>query len=524
MKRTVILKNIGLPFTAYPEEAVNIALLRAKKVGLCVSKGYIYKRSIDSRRKDDIKFVYSVALECEGLSEKRLKALDASIEKESWSIPESGKTPLDTPPVVCGFGPAGMFAALILAEQGYKPVVLERGSDVKVRRMAVDRFMKTGILDTECNIQYGAGGAGTLSDGKLVTRISDPACRYIFQRLVEFGAPEEIMYDAKPHVGTDKLLNVVENISNRIIALGGKILYDTRLTKINRKNTEVISVETTKGEIECGALILAIGNSARDTYRYLISEGYDIENKPFSVGVRIEHMREDIDKALYGDHAGNPLLGAAPYAYSKRVGDVGVYTFCMCPGGEVVAATSMENAVVTNGMSYYARNGRNSNAAILVSVNPENPIEYQERLERAAFTAGGGEYYAPMQTVGDFMEGKTGMMPQRIMPTYMGGKVRNYDLNRLFTKDINDMLRLGIASFDKSLQGFAAKDAILTGVETRTSAPVRIKRNEKLLAQGTSNLYPCGEGAGYAGGITSAAADGLHCAKALIEEYERKYQ
>lgn len=524
MKRTIILKNIGLPFTVPSEEAVNTALLRAKKAGLSVQNGYIYKRSVDSRHKDDIRFVYSVALECENPSERKLKLLDASVEKDSWIAPESGKTPLSASPVVCGFGPAGMFAALTLTEQGYKPVVVERGSSVKSRREAVDRFMKTGILDPECNIQFGAGGAGTFSDGKLVTRISDPACRYIFQRLVEFGAPKEIMYDAKPHVGTDKLLNIVDNISNRIISLGGKILYNTRLTGINRKGDEIVSVLTTKGEIECGALILAIGNGARDTYRYLISQGYDIENKPFSVGVRIEHLREDIDTALYGKYAGHPLLGAAPYAFSKRVGNAGVYTFCMCPGGEVIAATSAKGSVVTNGMSYYARNGRNSNAAILVSVNPENPIEYQEALEKAAFKAGGGEYYAPVQTVGDFFEGKTGMKPERIKPTYMGGKVRNYDLNRLFTKDINEMLRLGISSFDRSLRGFAARDAVLTGVETRTSAPVRIKRNEKFLANGVLNLYPCGEGAGYAGGITSAAADGLHCASALIEKYERKYQ
>lgn len=524
MKKTIVLKNIGLPFTASAEEAVNTALIRAKKSGVNASKGYIYKRSVDSRRRDDIKFVYSVALECEDISEKQLRVLDAVLEKESYIPPEHGSEPLYKPPVICGFGPCGMFAALTLAEKGYRPIVIERGSDVKRRREAVDLFMKTGILNTECNIQYGAGGAGTFSDGKLVTRISDPACRYIFKRLVEFGAPKEIIYDAKPHVGTDKLLNVVEAVSERIISLGGTILYDTKMTAVNRRAGEAVSVGTTKGEIECGALLLAIGNSARDTYRYLIGEGYDIENKPFSVGVRIEHLREDIDRALYGDNAGDPLLGAAPYAFSKRVGEAGVYTFCMCPGGEVIAATSMEGGVVTNGMSYYARNGINSNAAILVSVNPKDPIEYQEFLERAAFEAGGGEYYAPVQTVGDFFDSREGTKPVRIKPTYMGGKVRTYDLNRIFTKDISDMLRLGISSFDRSLNGFAARDAVLTGVETRTSAPVRINRTSELLAVGTTNLYPCGEGAGYAGGITSAAADGLRCASALISRYERKYQ
>ena len=524
MKTRIIVQNIRLPFTAPAEEAVNTALLRAKKAGLSVYDPCIYKRSVDSRHKDDILFVYSVSMACSNAKKSVLEKHGFVLQKQDWQPPQCGKEALYEPPVVCGFGPCGMFASLILAEQGYRPIVLERGSDVFYRKQEVERFMKLGILNTESNIQFGAGGAGTFSDGKLVTRISDPACRYIFERLCEFGAPKEIMYDAKPHVGTDKLLDVVDAISKRIISLGGKILYNTRMHSVNKRDGKAVSVMTDRGEIACGALLLAIGNSARDTYRYLISEGYELEKKPFSVGLRIEHLREDIDFAMYGKHAGDPILGAAPYNFSKRVGDVGVYTFCMCPGGEVIAATSEKGAVVTNGMSYYARDGVNSNSAILVSVAPDDPIEYQERLERAAFMAGGGEYYAPMQTVGDFLCGSVGMRPERVKPTYMGGKVRNYDLGSLFTKDICDMLKLGIASFDKSLNGFAAKDALLTGVETRTSAPLRIKRNADYIAAGTLNIYPCGEGAGYAGGITSAAADGLHTACALIERYERKYR
>ncbi len=519
--KTIVFKNIRLPYTAHGGEAVDIALKRAKGAGIRISDPYIYKRSIDSRHKDDILFVYSVAALCNTATEKQLKKADASLEKEGWVTPTEGKELLSARPVVCGFGPCGMFAALLLAEQGYRPIVLERGSCVKLRAEKVESFMRTGVLDTSCNIQFGAGGAGTFSDGKLVTRISDPACRYVFERLVEFGAPAEIMYDAKPHIGTDKLLGIVDAISERVISLGGEIYYDTLLKRINKRNGRVTSVTTDKGDIECGALILAVGNSARDTYRYLMSEDYVVEPKPFSVGVRIEHLREDIDKAMYGDRAGDPILGAAPYAFSKRVGEEAVYTFCMCPGGEVIAAASEENTVVTNGMSRYARDNRNSNAALVVSVRSEDPIAYQEALEKRGFTAGGGEYYAPCQSVGDFLDGRVGKLPTRISPTYMYGKVREYDLNGLFENRICDMLKLGITAFDRSLPGFAARDALLTGPETRTSAPVRITRNEEYLALGTDNLYPSGEGAGYAGGITSAAVDGLRCAAAVVARYKR---
>ena len=518
--KTIVFKNIRLPYTAPVGEAVDIALKRAKGIGVKITDPYVYKRSIDSRHKDDILFVYSIAANCEHVNDKQLKKADASLEKDGWSVPCEGKEELTARPVVCGFGPCGMFASLLLAEQGYRPIVLERGSAVKARAEKVDAFMKTGILDTNCNIQFGAGGAGTFSDGKLVTRISDPACRYVFERLCEFGAPEEIMYDAKPHIGTDKLLSIVDAISERVVELGGEIYYDTTLRRINKTNGRVTSVTTDKGDIECGALILAIGNSARDTYRYLMSQNYVVEPKPFSVGVRIEHLREDIDKAMYGDHAGDPLLGAAPYAFSKRVGEDAVYTFCMCPGGEVIAAASEENTVVTNGMSRYARDNVNSNAAVVVSVRSDDPIAYQEALEKRGYAAGGGGYYAPCQSVGDFLDGSVSGLPTRIRPTYMNGKVREYDLNNLFESRICDMLKLGITSFDRSLPGFAARDAILTGPETRTSAPVRITRNEEYLALGTDNLYPSGEGAGYAGGITSAAVDGLRCAGALVSRYK----
>ena len=524
MTKRIIFKNIKLPYKLDMSEAVSAAEAAAKKAGIAISSPYVYKRSVDSRHRDDIRFVYSVAAGCEGATEKQLKRADAVFEKDGWKDPVPGREKAWGRPVVCGFGPCGMFAALLLAEQGYRPIVVERGSSVKERSVKVERFMKTGILDTRCNIQFGAGGAGTFSDGKLVTRISDPGCRYVFERLVEFGAPPEIMYDAKPHVGTDKLLGIVDAIAQRIEELGGYIYYDTQMCAVSDRDGHITHIITDKGEIECSALILAVGNSAMDTYRYLISKGYRTETKPFSVGVRIEHPREDIDRAMYGSSAGDPILGAAPYAFSKRVGEDAVYTFCMCPGGEVIAAASEENTVVTNGMSRYARDGMNSNSAVVVSVSAEDPIAFREALERKGFEAGGGEYYAPCQRVGDFLDSRKGTLDSRIKPTYRGGMVRPYDLNDLFDKRICDMLRLGISAFDRSLHGFAARDALLTGPETRTSAPIRILRDENHLALNTDNLYPCGEGAGYAGGITSAAVDGLRTAAAVISRYERTTQ
>lgn len=521
MTNTIVFRNIRLPYTLPREEAVDVALVRAKKAGIKIKDPYIYKRSIDSRHKDDILFVYSVAALCGNVKEAQLKRADACLERMGWSMPIPGNERLWGRPIVCGFGPAGMFSALLLAESGYRPIVIERGSCVAERQKKVERFMKSGILDSSCNIQFGAGGAGTFSDGKLVTRISDPACRYVFQRLVELGAPEEIMYDAKPHIGTDKLLGIVERAAERIRTLGGEILYDTTLIGINNKNGNIASVMTDKGELDCGALILAVGNSATDTYRYIQREGYITENKPFSVGVRIEHLREDIDRAMYGQCAGDPLLGAAPYSLSKRVGNDAVYTFCMCPGGKVIAAASNQNTVVTNGMSYYARDGVNSNSALVVSVECDDPIGYREALEKRGFEAGGGEYYAPCQSVGAFMDMHVTALPSRIQPSYRDGMVRPYDLNLLFDKRICDMLKLGISAFEKNLKGFGVKDALLTGPETRTSAPIRINRDKEYLAIGTKNLYPCGEGAGYAGGITSAAVDGLRCAAQLISKYER---
>ena len=422
-----------------------------------------------------------------------------------------------------------MFTALTLAENGYEPIVLERGGNIASRKKAVASFYQTGILDVGSNIQFGAGGAGTFSDGKLVTRINDHRCSYILTRLVEFGAPEDITVNAKPHIGTDLLEKIVDNMAARIEELGGKIYYNTQMTGIKTDASgRATSVLTNNGEIECGTLTLALGHSARDTYSYLLKSCYVIEPKAFSVGVRVEHLQSDISYALYGDKASE--LPPGEYSLSKREGERGVYSFCMCPGGEVVAAASEEGGVVTNGMSRRARDMVNANSAIAVSVNKEDygnsvegAIEFQRNLEKRAFAMGGGNYNAPMQTLGDFMNSCLKNEPTRVNPSYMGGnRTTPCDLNKLLPAFVCEMLKIGFADFGRKIQGFDAPYALLTGVESRTSAPVRIIRNTDMTAIGHSNVYPCGEGAGYAGGITSASLDGLACALEIMKRYKPK--
>ncbi len=519
----IIVKNIRLPLAASESEVMEQAV---RRLAPFVDKKdiiarHIFRRSVDTRHKT-VTLVWSVAVETEvSLTEEVLARLDCAVLTES--DPAEGLTPGSEPsenrPVVVGFGPCGMFAALMLAEAGYRPIVIERGDGVLQRSQKVNTFFRSGILDPNCNIQFGAGGAGTFSDGKLVTRIHDSRSRYVLRRLAEFGAPSEILVNAKPHIGTDRLLSVVGNIDARIRHLGGEVRYHTRFEGFRSSVGRITAVLTSQGEIPCGQVILAIGHSARDTYAMLSKKGVALTPKPFSVGVRIEHLQADIDRAVYGKFAGHPKLGHAEYAFSLRKGEDCVYTFCMCPGGEVIAAASEEEGVVTNGMSRYRRDGRNANAALAVSVAPQDPISFQRNLERAAFAMGGGNYAAPVMTVGDLLSGRRGTEPSRITPTYRKGNVVTSDLTALFPERITAMLKMGISDFDRKLRGFAAPDAVLTGVETRTSSPVRITRDEDLTASGYDNLYPCGEGAGYAGGITSAAVDGLRVAEAVIRRF-----
>lgn len=535
MKATVVFNNIKLPINASVKEAFSVARRRLCKLVSCDDASFaVYKRSIDARHKDNIQFVYSISasLDAEVLTKitpEKLKLADATMVDREFPQPKTGAQELSSPPVVVGTGPCGLFCALLLAEWGYNPIVLERGGTVEERRRAIDRFNTFHILDKDTNIQFGAGGAGTFSDGKLVTRVNDPLTSYVIERFIEFGAPENIRYVAKPHVGTDILSIIVDKMLDRIVELGGRIEYHTKFISPKVSSGRITHIVTNRGELEAGALILAIGHSARDTYESLMKLGVSIEAKSFSVGMRIEHLAYDIDRAMYGDFAGHDALGHAEYTLSHNTKERGVYTFCMCPGGEVVAAASEEGGVVVNGMSYHSRSGINSNSAIACTVfredygsTPTAAINFQRKIEKEAFAAGGGDYSAPIITVGDFLEGKCKTEPTTIKPTYMfSSSVRLAAPERYLPKFITESIKNAITAFDKRISGFASPNAVLTGAETRTSAPVRILRDPQTrLATGYDNFYPAGEGAGYAGGITSAAVDGIRTAISLIETYK----
>lgn len=527
----ILIKDIRLPIGEGEGRAIREAQKKLRGIGGFGDAGCfeIYKKSIDARHRDNITVVWSVTSTVDTLpGADVLQRSGISVLADSTVSPICGDGKLSARPVVCGFGPAGMFAALLLAERGYRPIVIERGDDTDERVKRVERFYSEGKLDTESNIQFGAGGAGTFSDGKLVTRINDPRCRYVLRRFHELGAPREVLTSARPHVGTDVLRTVVSNMRDRIRSLGGEIRFRTRMVGyVCDALGRLTAIRTPDGDIPCGCLILATGHSARDVYSMLIGRGCDVVEKPFSVGLRIEHLRSDIDAAMYGSAELARKLGSAEYACSYRKDGRAVYTFCMCPGGEVVAAASEEGGVVVNGMSRRARDGKNSNSAIAVSVTPEDcrqfggTVAFQRMIEHKAFELGGSDYSAPIQTVGDLLSGKSGSCPDRIRPSYMesGERVRLADLGELFPDDVTDMLRLGIRRFNSEVRGFSVPDAWLTGAETRTSAPYRISRNDLGVSAAHPNLYPCGEGAGYAGGITSAAVDGIEQASRIIERY-----
>ena len=535
-KRFVLINNIKLSVNASVSEAFSVAKGILKRAGLhSFAEEYkVFRRSIDARRKPDIYYVYSIAVSgaFPEISEKlATKYAITPYSPVSEVVPEIGSKPLSAPPVIVGSGPCGLFAALMLAEWGYKPLIIERGGSVADRHKAQAAFESTHVLNPDTNIQFGAGGAGTFSDGKLVTRINDSLTSYILERFVEFGAPEEIRYIAKPHVGTDVLSVVVDRMIDRICQLGGSILYNTRYLYAKSSLGRVSAVVTDKEEIPCGALILAIGHSARDTYENMIKSDFSIEAKSFSVGMRIEHLAEDIDYALYGEAAGTPGLGHGEYALSYNTKTRGTYTFCMCPGGVVVAAASEEGGVVVNGMSYNSRAEKNSNSAVVTTVfredygsDPMSAIGFQRKIERAAFTAGGGGYAAPIITVRDFLSGECKAMPSRIQPSYMSASnVKLANPDEYLPDFVCSGIRSALIDFDRKISGFAAPDAVLTGAETRTSAPVRILRDKDTrLAIGYENIYPSGEGAGYAGGITSAAIDGVKSALALMKCYSNK--
>lgn len=485
----------------------------------------VSKISVDARKKENVFLVYSVAVSCEN-EEKiaaRAKAKNVVLRKISPAEIPVLKTPPKSRPVIIGFGPAGMFAGLYLARAGANPIVFERGAKVEERTSAVENYWKGDVLNERANVQFGEGGAGTFSDGKLTTRINDPRCDFIIEELQKHGAPEEILSKAKPHIGTDMLREVVKNIREEIISLGGEIRFLTKVDDIGIKNGKIVSVSAEGMEFLAENVIIAAGHSARDTFAMLKEKGVLMEAKPFSVGVRIEHLQSDINRAQYGDFAENPALWAAEYQLSYHVGDRCAYTFCMCPGGYVVPSADREDAVVTNGMSCFARDGKNANSALVCSVSAEDfggdpfkAMAFQHEIERKAFEMGGGEK-APAQTVGAFLNGGVSRFG-KVEPTYARG-VEDKKLAELFPEEITSVLKTGLSALDRKLRGFADPEAVLTGPETRTSSPVRIVRNgETLEAIGIEGLYPCAEGAGYAGGIMSAAADGIRCAEKVLEK------
>lgn len=523
---SIYVSGIRLPFHESPEMALDIARRQCGPAAAAASAA-VYRMSIDARH-GRIDRVYTIVIN--GIEEE--EAFAASLQMPSVRYkktvpfaPDMGNKRLEHRPVVVGLGPAGLFAAYTLAHYGYAPLVLERGGAMDARDAAVERFWTGGALDLNCNIQFGEGGAGAYSDGKLTTRIHDPLCDEVLRIFVQFGAPEEILRLAKPHIGTDVLKGVVRAIRENIVAHGGRVCFGTTLTGLRMKSGKLAALQIDTEEIGCEQAVLAIGHSARDTFAALYDAGLYMEPKAFSVGVRIEHRQEDINHALYGKAADLPGLPPAEYALSRRENGRACYSFCMCPGGHVIAAQSEENTVVTNGMSYHARSGCNANAALAVSVDPADfddgtpfgGVAFQRRIERAAYAAAGG-YRAPCQTVGDFLDGRRTRRTGSVQPTYPLG-VAYGRVDACFPDFITAHLRTGLRAFGRKIRGFDGAEALLTAPETRTSSPVRMTRTQALYSRTVDGLIPCGEGAGYAGGIMSAAVDGMRAACRIMEQY-----
>ncbi|SFC82908.1 NAD(P)/FAD-dependent oxidoreductase [Clostridium uliginosum] len=491
----------------------------------------IIKESIDARKRNEIKFNYCVDVVCD--KEKKIlsniKDKDIKIEKDNVKVViKKGSEKLNYRPVVIGFGPSGIFAALTLAKEGYKPIVFERGEDVDNRLKTVKKFWESGKLNLESNVQFGEGGAGTFSDGKLTTRIKDSRCAYILDEFIKAGAPPEIKYLSKSHVGTDILKDVVKNIREKIKSLGGEVYFNSKLENINYKDDKLKSIVVNGKEIPCQALVLAIGHSSRETYELLYKYGVSMEAKPFAIGLRIEHPQELINVSQYGKYHNHPKLKAAEYrlTYQSEKLKRGVYSFCMCPGGAVVASASEEGRLVSNGMSYHARDLKNANSALVVTVSPDDfegdsplkGMEFQRYYEKLAFDLGGGNYKAPVQLLGDFMNDRPSTKLGEVTPSYLPG-YEFKELKNCLPSYVVDGLKEGINSFANKISGYGREDAVLTGIETRTSAPLKIHRDKNFESITISGVYPAGEGGGFAGGIISSAVDGIKVAESIINKF-----
>ncbi|MGQ8367359.1 NAD(P)/FAD-dependent oxidoreductase [Glaciecola sp. 1036] len=535
------LTDIKLPLD-HNENALEQAIIR--KLGIKAENLLeisVFKRGYDARNNKDIQLIYTVDVAVDGEQELLAKfAKDTQVRVTpdmSYKFVTQAPENLKHRPVVVGLGPCGIFAALILAQMGFKPIVLERGKAVRERTKDTFGFWRKQPLNPESNVQFGEGGAGTFSDGKLYSQVKDRKFygRKVLHEFVEAGAPEEILYVSKPHIGTFRLVNMVEKMRQQIIDLGGEIRFSTRVEKLDLEGDNgEFSVKglhlSDGGYLACKQVILALGHSARDTFENLYEQGVYMEAKPFSIGFRIEHEQSMIDSCRFGENTGNPILGAADYKLVHHCKNGrSVYSFCMCPGGTVVAAASEPGRVVTNGMSQYSRKERNANSAIVVGITPEQDypghplagIELQRRLEELAFKAGGENYNAPGQLIGDFLAGKPSDSLGDVLPSYTPG-VTLTDLSKIVPDYVTEAIREAIPAFDRQIKGFAKADGTLTGVETRTSSPICIKRDKDYQSLNVKGLYPAGEGAGYAGGIWSAGIDGIRVAEALALAYENK--
>ncbi|MBI3479829.1 MAG: NAD(P)/FAD-dependent oxidoreductase [Nitrosomonadales bacterium] len=525
------LTEIKLPL-GHPEGDIRAAII--KRLGIAEDElisHVVFKRGVDARKSHAILYTYTldVALRDEAAILARFKN-DAHVKTSPdtrYHFVAQAPQNLSSRPVVIGMGPAGLFAGLLLAQMGFRPLILERGKAVRERTQDTWGLWRKGVLNPESNVQFGEGGAGTFSDGKLYSQIKDPRflSRKVLEEFVKASAPEEILYESHPHIGTFKLVGMVERMRATIESLGGEIRFGCRVDDIEIEKGQVTGVMLASGErIATSHLVLAVGHSARDTFEMIHKRGIYIEAKPFSIGFRIEHPQSLIDRARYGKNAGNPQLGAADYKLVHHASNGrSVYSFCMCPGGTVVAATSEPGRVVTNGMSQYSRNERNANAGIVVGITPEQDypgdplagVEFQRRWESRAFELGGKNYQAPGQLVGDFLAGRPSTQFGEVLPSYAPG-VHLTDLSTALPDYAIEAIREALPAFAKQINGFDLADAVLTGVETRTSSPIRIKRNkDDYQSINTSGLYPTGEGAGYAGGILSAAVDGIEVAEAV---------